>query len=243
MKQVYLFDKDPDKALKLQKATAEERAVCRLLMNTFLKDAIAGSKVKLAITDQDEEWKKLLFEQGKNKTKKLRKEKFEAAAGIAPTTALEKKIAKKKAKNKEKKAAKKEKLTSLDDKSKSIDKVARKEKIEQKTKLLKPKEDGGSRAVPKAKPAAVDNSPPKKVNLFPVQATQDKVRLTKKFDSDLRDSKKWNDDRAPRNNTFASKPINSLAPPAEKLHPSWEAKKQKKAAISEFKGKKTTFDD
>lgn len=263
VKKVFIFNQDPDKTLKLHKATAEQRGVCRLLMNPFLKDAVAATKKKLEITDEDEEWKKLLFETGKNKERKLKKEKYETAAGIVPTTALEKKIAAKKAKNKEKKAAKKERIAAgiststgtppLDDKSKAIDKNVRKEKFEQKKKqFMKPKPTGPPAAKPAApkRPSAVDNSPPKKVNLFPVEADSGKdfKRPNKDFGGEGR---KWNNDRP--GNKFAPKPRQGenqrpAAPKvpeksAEKLHPSWEAKKQKKPAISEFKGKKITFDE
>lgn len=279
VKKAYLFNQDPDKVLKLHKASAEHRSICRLLMNPFLKDAIAASKKKLDIKeDNEEECKKLVSEVGKNKARKLTREKYEAAAGMPITTALEKKIAAKKARNKEKKAAKKLGLTSstpktespLDDKSKTIDKTVRKEKLDQKkkTQLLKPKPAGA----PKAKPAtsAPDNSLPEKVNLFPVEAAKDSKKPTKEF----REGKKWNKDRPA--NSFAGKPQSrdnggyqkpsggsqkspggpqrssggfqkpSGGPPVksgEKLHPSWEAKLLKKPAISEFKGKKTTFDD
>lgn len=263
VKKAFLFSQDPDKTLKLHKATAEQRAICRLLMNPFLKDAVVATKKKLEITDEDEEWKKLLFETGKNKERKLKKEQYETAAGIVPTTALEKKIAAKKAKNKEKKAAKKERIAGtsastdtppLDHKSKAIAKNVRKEKFEQKKKqFMKPKPTGPPAAKPAApkRPSVVSNSPPKKVNLFPVEADSGKdfKRPNKDFGGE---GKKWNNDRP--GNKFASKPRQgeyqrpAAAPKvpektAEKLHPSWEAKKQKKPAISEFKGKKITFDE
>ena len=230
VKKVFVFNQDPDKVLKLHKSTAEQRAICRLLINNpFLKEAVASSKKKLDIKDDDEEWKKMLFELGKNKAKKLRKEKFEEAAGIAPTTALEKKIAAKKAKNKEKKAKKKE-SSSLDAKSKTIDKSQKKEKSEQqKQQLLKPK---------KSKP--VDNSPPKKVTLFPVEKPkEDKKPQKKDYGGFKKEAGNFNRDEKPKGRGDFQKPPAK----AEKLHPSWEAKKQIKPTISEFKGKKITFDD
>lgn len=62
--------------------------------------------------------------------------------------------------------------------------------------------------------------------------------------------KKWNQERPAYNKAYPAKPQMDqkfqkpkFEKSSEKLHPSWEAKKQKKPAISEFKGKKTTFDD
>lgn len=270
VKKVFLFNQDPEKALKLQKSSAEHRAICRLLMNDFLKEAVAATKTKLNITDEEEEWKGMLFGFGKNKKKALMKAKYEKASGVEPTTALEKKIAAKKAKNKAKKLAKKEgggvakegeadkkegdkkdeetkKKSPLDAKSTKIEKDKRKEKFEQKKRqFMKAKISDGPATKPRP---PVDNSPPKKVNLFPVEA---KDAAPKKFNKDSGDAKKWNNDK-PRFNKdkpasaggFQRAPAGRAAPekPAEKLHPSWEAKKQKKPAISEFKGKKTTFDD
>lgn len=251
VKKVFIFSEDPEKELKLQKATAEERAICRLLMNPFLKEAVAASKTKLGITADDEEWKTLLFAEGKNKTKKLRKEKFEVAAGITPATALEKKIAAKIARNKAKKAAKKggkkEAPKELDEEAMVIDQEVRKERFEEKRRergYVKPKN--------KYRGPVDKSSPPKKVSLFPVkggdaQKTDKPDYVKKARTSESGEAKKWDNDR-PRK-SFPAKPEGSaerqprIEKSTEKLHPSWEAKKLKKPAISDFKGKKTTFDD
>lgn len=238
VKEVYVFSQDPEKALKLQKATAKQRAVCRLLMNPFLKEAVVLSKKKMDIKDDDEEWKKMLFEMGKNKKKKLNKIMYEAKSTPTPvsdaaTPSLEKKIAGRIAKNKEKKAAKKE--LKLADTSKTIDAKQRKEKLEQKkTQIAKPSVSSTSKM----------DREPRKVNLFPMESSAHKEKPN---DSG---KVKWSKEIAPRNNSFAPKPSSGFAKkpqpiekPKETLHPSWEAKKQKKPAISEFKGKKITFDD
>lgn len=240
VKQVFLFSGDHEKVLKLQKTTPEQRAICRLLMNPFLKEAITAAKTKLDIKDDEDEWKEMLMKKGKNKIKKQIKEKKEKAAGIDPTTALEKKIAAKIAKNKAKKLAKKggdkaaeaAKLKALDEKSIAIDQEARRERFEEKRR-----EKGYVKPKSRFRGPASDKSAPKKVSLFPVKSDAPKASkpdFQKKPAGPDRPRKSFpaKPDAAPR-----------IEKSAEKLHPSWEAKKLKKPAISDFKGKKTTFDD
>lgn len=262
VKKVFVFNQDPDKVLKLHKATAEQRAVCRLLMNPFLKDAVAAAKKKLDIKDEDEDWKKMMFEMGKHKIRKLKKDKFEAQAEATGSTDGEKgKKAKKSPQNK------KDKDAPLDDKSKAIDKNNRKDKFDKKRKQFMKAKGGASSGEAKpanttttvAKPAAPikpkkDNTPvgpPKKVHLFPVEARKDTKDFQKRPARDFGDSKpkKWNkDDRpqksfAPRGPPPAAAGFQRPKDNSAKLHPSWEAKKAKKPTISNFQGKKTTFAD
>lgn len=260
VKKVFVFNQDPEKVLKLQKATAEQRAVCRLLMNPFLKDAVAAAKLKLDIKDEDEDWKKIIFEMGKHKIRKLKKDKFEAQAE-ATGEAKSEKVKKKAKKSPENK---KDKDTPLDDKSKGIDKNNRKDKFDKKRKqFMKAKGtsagDAGTAATPVPKPAApiqpkknkTPVGPPKKVHLFPVEARKDNKDFQKRPARDFGDSKpkKWNkDDRpqksfAPRGHQPATTGFQRPKENSAKLHPSWEAKKAKKPTISNFQGKKITFDD
>lgn len=230
-------------------------------MNPFLKEAVAVSKKKLDIKADDEEWKKLLFTMGKNKVKKLVKKKKEAQAGVKPETLEEKKKRRKEAKKEKKKELK---LLALDAKSKGIQKRDQKDKFDKKRKQFmkttpaksdaKPPQDVTPTEKPQQPPKAkkIDGpvGPPKKVTLFPMETAKDNKNYQKKPQRDFSDTKKkWNpEQRAPRtfppkpqfDSKFQQKP--KFEKSSEKLHPSWEAKKAKKPAISEFKGKKTTFE-
>lgn len=215
VKKIFIFPNDPDKFLKLARATAEERAVCRLLMNPSIKKTIMESKAKLDLKE-DGEWKKLIFEMGKNKKRKLRKLKYEsdaAADGKKEADADGKKETD--GKNGKKSKGKDKKQKTLLNQSNDSKSINRKAKFDQKRKHFM-KAPGTEAAI---KQRNAEGSVKKSGDIPPrSSAPKDRPKVDK------------------------PKPAPRAGAAGEKLHPSWEAKKQNKATISNFKGKKTTFE-
>uniref|UniRef100_A0A1B0CB49 Serum response factor-binding protein 1 n=1 Tax=Lutzomyia longipalpis TaxID=7200 RepID=A0A1B0CB49_LUTLO len=92
VKKLFSFNKDIKKVMAHVNATPEERAMCKLLyMNEFLKTAILDAKKKLSLRDDDEEWVKLLFTDGKRKLLKKQRALEKKGKKVANTESPTKK--------------------------------------------------------------------------------------------------------------------------------------------------------
>lgn len=248
VKKVFVFSGNPDKTLKLANASVEDRAISRLLLNDFLNKSITEIKKKLELKEGDKEWQTMLFETGKNKKKKLKKEKFAAIDAAKAKKQIDMTPEEKKQYKKDKKREKK-RLEKANNPTKHGEK--KKKKFDQiRKQFIKPKGAAGkardtSSSTPKdaavKAPNDVSVKKPKDASLKKSKddsvKKQKEIPIKKQKDTPI---KKQKDSATPKlkdNRKREAKPEN-----AENLHPSWKAKKQNKPAISKFEGKRTKFD-